>query len=351
VIVDEMHYLKSHRAKRTDIVYSLLTRRADHVWGLSGTPAPNNAAELWTFLYAAGIWKQGYWAFVKHFCVTRETVYGIQMVGVQRVEELRSLLAPILLRRKKENVMKDLPAILFTNVEVEAAPVDMRLWYPDIGHGTTEAEIRNKIASQEESLRAILNITGDRTQVAVDALSAMQENLLNQTGDVLASRRYLGLSKVPPIVELIKEEFNAKAYEKIVLFAWHRDVIRFLEALLKEFNPLLLYGGTPAIKRDKIIQDFQTKAKFKIFIGQVKAAGVAINLTASCEVAFVESSWTPADNVQAAMRVHRIGQDKPVRVRFFSVADSTDEVIQRVLRRKTRDMVQVFDPVNNPFSD
>jgi SWI/SNF-related matrix-associated actin-dependent regulator 1 of chromatin subfamily A len=354
VILDEMHYLKNRNAKRTRIVFQQLVSMATRgVWALSGTPAPNHAAELYPFLSAAGIWKDSYWAFVKRFCVTRETVYGIQFIGVQRVEELRSLLAPIMLRRKKEDVLKDLPTILFTNVLVEAGKVDMNLWYPEIARGTVpEAKIREQIAAEENSVNAILNMTGQRSDAATEALSALQEQALEQkNGQVIMSRRYLGLSKVPPIAEIIKEELNAQAYEKIVLFAWHKDVIRLLTALLQEYHPLVLYGGTPVLERDKRIQSFQTKKKHRIFIGQVKAAGVAISLTAACEVAFVESSWTPADNAQAAMRVHRIGQTKPVRVRFFGVADSTDEVIQRVLRRKTRDMVQVFDPVNNPFSD
>jgi SWI/SNF-related matrix-associated actin-dependent regulator 1 of chromatin subfamily A len=351
VIADEMHYLKNRNAKRSNIVWSGSFQNS-YFWALSGTPAPNNAAELFPFLHAAGIWKQDYWAFVKRFCVTRETVYGIQIVGVQRVEELRSLLAPIMLRRKKEDVLKDLPAILFTAVSVEAGKVDMNLWYPEIARGITpEHKIREQISAEEESIRAILTMPDAGKNVAVEALSALQEHALNErAGSVMMSRRYLGLSKVPPIAEIIKGELDAQAYDKIVLFAWHRDVIRLLEVLLKEFHPVTLFGGTPVIKRDRVIQSFQEKRHVRIFIGQVTAAGVAISLTAACEVAFVESSWTPADNAQAAMRVHRIGQERPVRVRFFGVADSTDEVIQRVLRRKTRDMVQVFDPVNDPFN-
>jgi SNF2 family DNA or RNA helicase len=353
VILDEVHYLKNRDAKRTRAVFQhvvLLATRG--IWALSGTPAPNHAAELYPFLHAAGLWTDTYWAFVTRFCVTRETVYGIQMVGVQRVEELRALMAPILLRRKKVDVLKDLPAILFTNVAVETRPVDLNIWFPEIMMGQkTDASLHQQIADEEAAIRAILDVSGDGTTATTEALSALQGMQGRGGAGAMVSRRYLGLSKVPAIVELITEELQENAYEKIVLFAWHRDVIRALTFALDELHPLVLYGGTPAIERDKRIQAFQTKKHHRVFIGQVLAAGVAISLTAACEVGFVESSWVPGENAQAAMRVHRIGQDKPVRVRFFSAADTTDEVVQRVLRRKTRDMVQVFDPVNDPFSD
>lgn len=346
MILDEFHYLKNRLAQRTQTVFGALTSQGNHVWGLSGTPAPNHAGELFSFLSAAGIWTKDYWAFLRRFCVTRETIYGTQIVGVQRVEELRALMAPVLLRRKKEDVMKDLPPILFTNVAVEPGPVDLNLWFPEIFmQQRTEASLRAQILEEERAVKAILDVAGDRTQAATDALGALQG------ARTITSRRYLGLSKVPPIAAMVTEEFHAHAFEKIVLFAWHRDVIRALTAALQAFHPLVLYGGTPATERDKRIQAFQTKPKHQVFIGQITAAGIAISLTAACEAGFVESSWVPADNAQAAMRLHRIGQANPVRMRFFGVADSTDEVIQRVLRRKTRDLVSVFDPVNNPFED
>ena len=69
--------------------------------------------------------------------------------------------------------------------------------------------------------------------------------------------------------------------------------------------------------------------------------GTAITLTASHHVAFVEASWTPADNLQAAKRCHRIGQSRPVIVRMFSLAGSIDEVVTRSLARKTQMISQL----------
>jgi SWI/SNF-related matrix-associated actin-dependent regulator 1 of chromatin subfamily A len=158
------------------------------------------------------------------------------------------------------------------------------------------------------------------------------------------------------VVQIVKEELDAHAYEKIILFAYHRDVLHFLRDSLVSHGPVLLFGGTPPIKRDQVVRKFQKDSRVRVAVLQVQAAGVAINLTAASEVAFVEASWVPADNAQAVMRAHRIGQTRPVRVRFFNVANSVDEQIHRVLRRKTKDLVSVFDTppdgpgaVINPF--
>jgi SWI/SNF-related matrix-associated actin-dependent regulator of chromatin subfamily A-like protein 1 len=59
-------------------------------------------------------------------------------------------------------------------------------------------------------------------------------------------------------------------------------------------------------------------------------------------VAFIEADWVPANNAQASMRCHRIGQTSPVRVRFFTCADSVDEQIQKALLRKTRELTKIF---------
>ena len=83
---------------------------------------------------------------------------------------------------------------------------------------------------------------------------------------------------------------------------------------------------------------------------------MAIDLTAATEVGFVEASYVPADNAQAVMRVHRFPQKRPVRSRFFTLADSVDEAVMLILRKKTADLTRIFggadstpQPVANPF--
>jgi len=72
------------------------------------------------------------------------------------------------------------------------------------------------------------------------------------------------------------------------------------------------------------------------------SAGIAITLTASCEVAFIEKSWVPGDLVQALKRCHRRGQTRPVRVRSFTLFDSSDELVDEALIRKVKELSKIL---------
>ena len=79
------------------------------------------------------------------------------------------------------------------------------------------------------------------------------------------------------------------------------------------------------------------------FVGQIITAGTLHNLTAASDLVFAETSWCPADNEQASMRIHRIGQALPCLVRFATLEDSLDMAIQRVCARKLADTSVLFD--------
>lgn len=334
VILDEAHYCKNHQAQRTKVAYGLTTR---YCWRLSGTPAPNHAGELYPHLRTAGLFTGNYRSFIERFCQLHETPYGTQIVGNKNVAELKALIEPFFLRRLLVDVVQDLPPMEFSQVEVEGTEPDIRRWFPAvmIDHDTPE-RIHARIATELKSLEAVLDLTG-RDAMGASTLAALQST------KTTTSRRWVGLQKVPAVAAMIARELREGEYKKIVLFAWHRDVVMYLLDLLRDFRPVVVYGGTPAIKRDQNIRTFQRHGNCQVFIGHIQAAGVAIDLSVAHEVGFVEASWVPGENAQAAMRVHHLKQTHPVRVRFFSLADSVDERVQSILRRKTRDLTQLFD--------
>jgi SWI/SNF-related matrix-associated actin-dependent regulator of chromatin subfamily A-like protein 1 len=333
IVFDEAHYLKNRKAKRTQAAFAL---HAERIWGLSGTPAPNNAAELWPLLHHFGAYRQDYWSFVHRYCLSYTSPYGVVITGSQRVPELRALLAPFILRRKKLDVLTQLPSIAYHDVAVPASEVDLTLYYPEVVLGLkTKAQLEAQFAEQHAAIESVVKLSG-MDLLGVAALSALQTK-------VGMTRRYTGLQKTPAIAEIINAELEAKMYDKIVIFCIHKDVVDDLMNRLKAYHPMSLYGGTPPDKRERHIRCFQTKPRYQVIICNIQAAGTAITLTAAHQVAFAECSWVPAENAQAAMRVHRIGQTKPVTVRFFGLAGSSDEQVARVLRRKTKDLTALFD--------
>lgn len=307
-------------------------------------------------LHAFGVYRGRYWDFVDWFCDTIETVYGTKILGTKaaRLPELRALLAQVMLRRTKKEVTMQLPSLTYDVVPVEASPVDYKLWYSKIQLGfQTEDQLLAELADEVRTTERVLNLLHDQWDHAATALGALQVSTSN-------SRRFTGLQKVPNVVELIKHELLEGHYQKIVLFAWHRDVVEFLRISLREFNPVTLYGGQLLTRKDAHIQSFQKNPKTRVMIANITAAGVAIDLTAASEVAFVEASYVPSDNAQAVMRVHRYPQKQPVRCRFFALHGSNDDLVMQILRRKTKDLTKIFasveghtidDTVPDPFAE
>jgi SNF2 family DNA or RNA helicase len=93
-------------------------------------------------------------------------------------------------------------------------------------------------------------------------------------------------------------------------------------------------GSTPQSTRADQVEGFQKGAYRAAFVVQQQAGGVAITLTRASEIVLVEPDWSPEVNAQAIKRVHRIGQERPVRARIFKVEDSLDEGIMDNLARK-----------------
>ncbi len=342
MIVDEAHFLKNPTAKRTKNLlgkYGII-HSVSACWFLTGTPAPNNASELWVMLYTLKQTTLTYEAFVRRYCAVRNTTYGTKIDGtcIERIPELKKLMNPIMLRRKKEDVL-DLPPIHFGDVYCEPGTVIMedqssfvQYFYPN----DRRAELIENLKAQTRMTKSVfLNLKDNEEEPLYAAMSIYKS--------VSELRRYIGLQKVKPTVDMVRAELEANAYKKIVIFCVHRDVIFGLQTMLSEFKPVTLYGGTPQEKRMRKVDRFQFREDCRVFIGQVVSAGTAITLTAANHVLFVEQDWTPGNNAQAIMRCHRVGQRNNVYVRFLSIDKSLDQKIARVVRRKTEELTKMFD--------
>jgi SWI/SNF-related matrix-associated actin-dependent regulator 1 of chromatin subfamily A len=106
-------------------------------------------------------------------------------------------------------------------------------------------------------------------------------------------------------------------------------------------------GETSESERRDAVATFQGDPDCRAFVGNLKAAGTGLTLTAGADVDLFESAWAPADNAQALMRVHRIGQTRNVQARFITLANSIDVVVNDTIERKTRNIVTLgtFTPV------
>jgi SWI/SNF-related matrix-associated actin-dependent regulator 1 of chromatin subfamily A len=328
VICDESHFIKEPEAKRTVSIYGKngIIRRTKRLWCLSGTPAPNHVGELWPMLFTFGATRLSYEDFLERYCNCRPTFHGgqrrLQVRGTKKamIPEIKELLKSVMLRRLKEEVMKELPPIKYDEVTVEPGPAL---------HLMREEDVINYVREKDLATEVIERGGGSELVSIPDSVSTL--------------RKFTGLQKVQPLIEMVSHEIINGAYDKIVIFAVHQEVIENLAEGLRAFGVVKLYGKTPAKERQENIDAFQNDKATRVFIGNITAAGTAITLTASCQVLFAELSWTPGDNAQGAMRAHRRGQTRPVFVRMATLPDSIDQSVTRVLKRKTEELTRIFN--------
>lgn len=328
LILDEAHYLKSRAALRTRRIYHTvnpdkgLTARARHCWGLSGTLAPNSVLEYWTHFrtLAPHLITQpgsdrpmGFNEFLMQYTTWTAGPYGPQVHQTRNKEQLRSILGQLGLRRRVEDVLPELPPLVWGEVAVDAD------------------EARTEIDRLEQSPEAI----------ELREHLAAGSDFLSSTLHLATLRRLVGAAKAVPVARMVEDELESGAYEKIIIWAWHRDVCETLVARLTKFGVATITGSTPTNHRLAIVNEFQQNPRVRVFVGQIQAAGTAITLTAADQVLFCESSWVPEDMTQAAARAHRFGQTRPVFARIAYLSDSTDELVANAHTKKLRNQVLI----------
>jgi SWI/SNF-related matrix-associated actin-dependent regulator 1 of chromatin subfamily A len=209
----------------------------------------------------------------------------------------------VVLRRRKDEVLTELPPVVLQDVPLDVSP------------GT--------VKFTSAAARALAALCDD---------AAMLKLLRNPDPAIAAVRRELGLLKVGPTLAWVRERLASS--EKLLLFAWHLDVIERLRRGLLEFDPEVVTGASSPAARALAVQQFQENPGSRVFVGQILAAGTAITLTAASEVAIVEPSWVPGENVQAIARAHRLGQRDSVVASFLFLPGTLDQQIMSVFRRK-----------------
>lgn len=342
LILDETHYLKTQDSQRTQAILGKrcdgvggIVERATNVFLLTGTPMPNNPAELWPWLRAVMpeslIGKKSgrpvdYWPFVYRYCVTEDDALGRdpKIICGRNLAELKARIAPFYLRRKKSDVLPDLPELRTDLLALPAAaPADPGR---ELGEGAGDRG-RGLAGSAAELVREALERGG------IEALAAIAPH-------VATLRRLTGAAKVGPMAEWVVDQLDG-GLQKLVIFAVHREVLHGLkEQINKRYGVAVIEGGTT--DRQAQVDRFQNDADCRVFVGQIQAAGTGITLTAASDLVFLESDWVPANMEQAAMRIHRIGQRNACMVRFAMIPGSIDEQIAEACRRKLADIQAVF---------
>ncbi len=160
--------------------------------------------------------------------------------------------------------------------------------------------------------------------------------------EIAQVRRELGLAKVPAILPWVKDFLEND--EKLILFAYHSDVVEQLREGLADYMPAVIYGKTPVLKRQGEVDRFQENDRCRIMIGNLHAAGVGFTMTRAKDVAFAEGDWTPTLIEQGEDRACRLGQTAEKIMSFFLMANgSLDARIAQACKEKEDNIHDVLD--------
>ncbi len=317
IILDECHFISNPDSKRTKNVTELC-KGVPHVIALSGTPLTNRPIELYPVLK---ILKPDLFPsrrqYAARYCAPRRVPWGDgwDFRGASHLGELHATLkANVMIRRTKEEVLPDLPSkqrsvILFklpNMKEYEQVKEDYRSW---LSKHNPEAMGR---AERVEELVKIGQL-----------------------------RRMAGYLKIPLVIEWVSN-FLEESDEKLVLFGIHKKVIGALEKKYKT-SCVVIDGDTPTRQRDLLVDKFRSNKKTRLFIGNIQAAGVGINLQVASKVAFCELAWRPADHTQAEARCNRIGSINSLLVYYLIAKGTLEERLINILHRKQMVLDQTLD--------
>lgn len=341
IVLDESHAAKNFEAKRTQAVFgklvdggahldnhTALIGRARGVWCLSGTPAPNSPADLYPMLRALD---------------PSRLEAGNGMPDVMKANDF--LHRYCVVRMKKISNFRKIPVVVGgRNAEELKARIDgffMLRTQQDVG--ITEPIYETfPLAAQARLLREVNDVIDQTKLSRLKSKKTVTEDDLKAIELELAQiRRLTGTGKALSVVEAVKDEFDG-GLDKIVVAYWHKDVGDLLAAGLSTYGVVRLDGATSAKDRAVAEEKFRDP-KFRVFLGQIQAAGEAIDLSAASELLFAETSLLPAHMAQMSKRITNLNQDRRPRVRVATLEGSLDDALQALLIRKWSAIREVLE--------
>ena len=296
VVLDEAHHIKNMKSKRFRAIKQLKPKRR---WALTGTPIQNSKEDLGSIF---------------------EFVYPKYLPPSLDLEGTQKRIRPYFLRRRKKEVIPELPPKIYEPVELDLdedqeiayrqAEAGIREELTALGDKVTKQHIFNKL----NELKQICNFApGKFTSPKADSLKEQVEEIIKSENKVIVFSQYVG------------------------------EGVSKLEKILEPYGVAKIVGGQTDTNRRGQIEKFKMNLEIPILIASVRAGGEGLNLTEASYVVHFDHWWNPAVMWQAEDRVHRRGQTKGVNIYSYWMKDTIDERIRQKLREKGFLFEQIVD--------
>jgi SWI/SNF-related matrix-associated actin-dependent regulator 1 of chromatin subfamily A len=303
VILDEAHMISNVQAQRTKIINSFV-KKIDKVWLLTGTPMTSRPMNYYNLLNiiespVAQNWK----AYAIRYCQGFQFTAGKRKVwnvtGASNLEELRDRTSKQILRRLKEDVL-DLPDKIIT-------PVYLRL----------------KSKEYEDLMGEYFDW--------YDKNPDESSSLTVQFSKLMKVRKVIANEKIKQTIDFAENIIDQG--KKVIIFTNFTDT---LQTIYQHFGKQAVYldGSCSNAMRQQAVDQFQNEDKIKVFVGNLKAAGVGLTLTSAEAVIMNDLSFVPAEHAQAEDRAYRYGQKSNVLVYYPLFENTIEAAIYDILNRK-----------------
>lgn len=317
VIIDEAHYIKNAQAQRTKLINDI-TKSVDRLWLLTGTPMTSRPIDYFNLLSLIDSPVAKNWmAYVIRYCAGFQFKVGPRKIwnvqGASNLEELRDRTSGLTLRRLKENVL-DLPDKIIT-------PVYLRL--------------KSKV--YEEVMGDYYNWYEKNPEES--------KSLTVQFTKLTKVRQIIADEKISQTIELAENIIEQD--KKVIIFC---NFTESLNKIAEHFGKaaVKLDGSMSKPERQFSVDQFQENDKVKVFVGNIKAAGVGITLTSAEAVIFNDLSFLPSDHAQSEDRAYRYGQKNNVLVYYPIFENTIEGVIYDIVNAKKQVIATVMGDDLNP---
>jgi SWI/SNF-related matrix-associated actin-dependent regulator 1 of chromatin subfamily A len=317
VIIDEAHYIRNGTAQRTKLINDIV-KNTERLWLLTGTPMTSRPIDYFNLLSIIDSPVAKNWmAYAIRYCSGYQFNVGGRKIwnvtGASNLEELRDRTLGLTLRRLKENVL-DLPDKIIT-------PVYLRL--------------KSKLYE---------NVMGEYYDW-YDKNPDESKSLTVQFSKLTKIRQIIADEKIEQTIELAENILEQD--KKVIIFCNFTDS---LNKITEHFGKaaVKLDGSMSKPNRQNSVDQFQDNPKIKVFVGNIKAAGVGITLTAAEAVIMNDLSFLPSDHAQAEDRAYRYGQKNNVLVYYPIFENTIEGIIYDILNNKKQVIATVMGDNQHP---
>ena len=321
IICDEATRVSNPKAKQSKLIKTI---PAVHKIALTGTPLNNAVQDIWNILdFCQPNVLGSYWQFTTKYC-EKDRFGGI--ISYKNLNELKEHVSNIMLRRKKKDVLLELPDKLYETIYVEFDAEEKKIY---------EA-IKNEIAAElkEYEINRVLN------DKFLSNILVKMIRLKQTTGSLELVSEHAFSSKVNAVKELLKDILHNGA--KALIFTQFVEMAEILMRELSEYQPLLIAGKVDTETRKNNVDTFQNEEENKIMI-MTEAGGFGLNLQRANYVIHYDLPWSIAKMEQREGRVHRIGQKTNVTIFRLITEKTIDEYILKVLFKKQKMSEEILD--------